>query len=167
MNLLTAPSITLPGTTHPWHLTGADEKSGVDGGDDRAFPLHTDAPTDVRSVLTRPTASPSTISRSIRIVRRPAEMFFADACLCGVSALALGTNAPNLLRSEAHDYRTPPSGFGSAAGVPWAKHAVRTGVPTLTYGCIIGFEDDDDRATPTTLPPGATSTNPNAEGPLR
>ncbi len=79
MNLLTAPSITLPGTTHPWHLTGADEKSGVDGGDDRAFPLHTDAPTDVRSVLTRPTASPSTISRSIRIVRRPAEMFFADA----------------------------------------------------------------------------------------
>lgn len=57
------------------------------------------------------------------------EMFFADACLCGTSALALGTNAPNLLRAEAQHYRTPPSGIGSLAGVPWAKHAVRTGVP--------------------------------------
>lgn len=36
--------------------------------------------------------------------------------------------------------------------LPWREHCdlmkaiVRTGVPTLTYGCIIGFEDDDDRA---------------------
>lgn len=35
------------------------------------------------------------------------EMFHTDACLCGVSALALGTNAPNILRAEATDYLAP------------------------------------------------------------
>jgi hypothetical protein len=36
--------------------------------------------------------------------------------------------------------------------LPWREHCdllkaiVRTGVPTLTYGVIIGFEDDDDRS---------------------
>jgi len=36
--------------------------------------------------------------------------------------------------------------------LPWRDHCemmkeiVRAGVPTLTYGCIIGFEDDDDRS---------------------
>jgi 2-methylcitrate dehydratase len=58
-------------------------------------------------------------------------LFHTDACLCGVSALALGTNAPNLLRDEAHQYTTPVSGVGSMAGVPWAKSAVRSGVPTF------------------------------------
>jgi 2-methylcitrate dehydratase len=32
------------------------------------------------------------------------ERFFTDAALCGVSALALGTNAPTLLRAEALEY---------------------------------------------------------------
>ena len=32
------------------------------------------------------------------------EQFFVDAALCGVSALALGTNAPTVLRNEALDY---------------------------------------------------------------
>lgn len=32
-------------------------------------------------------------------------MFHVDACLCGVSALALGTNAPTVLRNEALQYR--------------------------------------------------------------
>ena len=45
------------------------------------------------------------------------ELFHADACLCGVSALALGTNAPNLLRAEALTYHAPVAGFGSF-GVP-------------------------------------------------
>ena len=36
------------------------------------------------------------------------ELFHTDACLCGVSALALGTNAPNILRDEALQYRAPP-----------------------------------------------------------
>lgn len=31
-------------------------------------------------------------------------MFHTDACLCGLSALALGTNAPNVLRDEALGY---------------------------------------------------------------
>ena len=35
------------------------------------------------------------------------ERFFVDACLCGVSALALRTNAPTILRAEALDYPTP------------------------------------------------------------
>ncbi len=36
--------------------------------------------------------------------------------------------------------------------LPWQEHCemlkqiVRSGVPTLTYGCIIGFDDDDDAA---------------------
>ncbi|MCA3004005.1 MAG: MmgE/PrpD family protein [Phycisphaerales bacterium] len=43
-------------------------------------------------------------------------MFHVDAVICGVSALALGTNAPTLLREEALRYRAPSGGFGSLAG---------------------------------------------------
>lgn len=52
-------------------------------------------------------------------------LFFTDACLCGISAIALGTNAPVLLREEATQY--PATG----KSVPWAKTAVRAGVPTF------------------------------------
>jgi len=58
-------------------------------------------------------------------------LFHTDACLCGVSAIALGTNAPVLLRQEAHEYQTSVSGTGTLGGVPWAKGAVRTGVPVF------------------------------------
>jgi 2-methylcitrate dehydratase len=58
-----------------------------------------------------------------------ANLFHTDACICGISAIALGTNAPVLLRNEALMYTTPPSGSGSMKGVPWAKGSVRTGVP--------------------------------------
>jgi 2-methylcitrate dehydratase len=60
-------------------------------------------------------------------------LFHTDACLCGISAIALGTNAPNLLRREAMMYATPPSGSGSLAGVPWARagSTVRSGVPVF------------------------------------
>jgi 2-methylcitrate dehydratase len=51
-------------------------------------------------------------------------MFHTDSVLCGLSAIALGTNAPNLLRQEAFEYeRTAGSGlpgvpvFGSARRV--------------------------------------------------
>ncbi len=57
--------------------------------------------------------------------------FFTDACLCGVSAIALGTNAPVLLRDEAHLYPAGVSGVGSLAGVRWARGCVRAGVPTF------------------------------------
>lgn len=42
-------------------------------------------------------------------------LFHTDAFLCGASALALGTNAPTLLRAEALDYRDPNGAtvFGS------------------------------------------------------
>ncbi|MBD0022429.1 cytochrome P450 [Gordonia pseudamarae] len=79
MNLLTAPSISMPGATRLWHHRGADVRSGITGGDERAAPLETSAPDDVRSVLTRPSTSPGVLARSIRLVRRPADMFFADA----------------------------------------------------------------------------------------
>ncbi len=54
-------------------------------------------------------------------VLRRIEMFHTDACLCGVSALALGTNAPNLLRREALMYRVPEAGSGSLAPMFGAK----------------------------------------------
>lgn len=50
--------------------------------------------------------------------------FHTDACLCGLSAIALRTNAPVLLRREAAMY---PAG----AGAGWAKGAVRAGVPVF------------------------------------
>ncbi len=48
------------------------------------------------------------------------KLFFTDAVLCGVSALALGTNAPTLLRNEALSYRNKKHGvtvFGSTKRV--------------------------------------------------
>ncbi len=38
-------------------------------------------------------------------------MFFTDSVICGLSAIALGTNAPGVLRTEALDYE-------SSGGVP-------------------------------------------------
>lgn len=49
------------------------------------------------------------------------ELFYADACLCGVSALALGTNAPNILRDEALQYRAPAAGTGTLGAPHGAK----------------------------------------------
>ncbi len=56
-------------------------------------------------------------------------LFHTDAVICGLSALSLGTNAPNLLRDEALQYPAPIQGMGTLSGVPWAKGCVRTGVP--------------------------------------
>ena len=55
-----------------------------------------------------------------QMVLDSAELFHTDACLCGVSALALKTNAPTVLRHEALDYPVPAgkpgaSVFGSSA----------------------------------------------------
>ncbi len=48
-------------------------------------------------------------------VRERTEMFHTDACLCGISALALGTNAPTLLRREALGYGVAAGGTGAFA----------------------------------------------------
>ncbi|HYF15472.1 MAG TPA: MmgE/PrpD family protein [Phycisphaerales bacterium] len=60
-------------------------------------------------------------------------LFHTDACVCGISAIALGTNAPVLLRREAMMYQTPGRGFGSMSGAPWAPagSTVRAGVPVF------------------------------------
>ncbi|MEO0512361.1 MAG: MmgE/PrpD family protein [Planctomycetota bacterium] len=43
-------------------------------------------------------------------------LFHTDACLCGLSALALRTNAPTVLRKEALSYATPEGDVGPALG---------------------------------------------------
>ncbi len=43
-------------------------------------------------------------------------LFHTDACLCGLSALALGTNAPTILRNEALAYANPPGDLGQPLG---------------------------------------------------
>jgi 2-methylcitrate dehydratase len=53
--------------------------------------------------------------------------FYTDACLCGVSAIALGTNAPLILREEALRYEVPTTGI--KRGQAWADDTVRAGVP--------------------------------------
>lgn len=52
------------------------------------------------------------------IVRERTNQFHADAVICGVSALALGTNAPTVLRAEALRYLAPTPGYGTLAGFP-------------------------------------------------
>ncbi len=42
--------------------------------------------------------------------------FYTDACLTGLSALALGCNAPNVLRREALDYAVPQGDLGKPLG---------------------------------------------------
>lgn len=53
-------------------------------------------------------------------------LFHTDSVLCGVSALALGTNAPTLLRAEALDYPDPSGAtpFGSSQRVKAEKAVV-------------------------------------------
>ena len=55
-------------------------------------------------------------------------MFHVDAVICGLSALALGTNAPSVLRQEALRYHTPTGGYGTMAG---PGGSIRLGVPVF------------------------------------
>ena len=54
-------------------------------------------------------------------VFRMVERFHLDSVACGVSALALGANAPTLLRREAREYRTADA----KVGVPCFGSTVR------------------------------------------
>ena len=69
-------------------------------------------------------------------------LFHTDACLCGLSAIAMGTNAPVLLRNEALNYATPVSGMGTLQGVPWARAGttVRTGATVFGSGVNVQVE---------------------------
>ena len=51
-----------------------------------------------------------------RAVLDRTELFHTDACLCGVSALALGTNAPTVLRAEALQYPSAQNAPGPGLG---------------------------------------------------
>jgi 2-methylcitrate dehydratase len=64
------------------------------------------------------TPSPAVLERTL--------MFHTDAVLCGLSAIALGTNAPTILRSEAIDYPNAAGAtiFGSSAKVAPEKAIV-------------------------------------------
>jgi len=66
------------------------------------------------------TGTPGKFDGPGKAVLERTELFHTDACLCGVSALALKTNAPTALRDEALDYPVPAgkpgaSVFGSKA----------------------------------------------------
>lgn len=54
--------------------------------------------------------------------------FHIDSVICGVSALAVGTNAPTILRNEALSYPAAPAGTGCFAA---PRGCVRTGVPVF------------------------------------
>jgi 2-methylcitrate dehydratase len=56
-------------------------------------------------------------------VLRRTNMFHVDATICGLSALALRTNAPTILRNEALRYHAAPRGLGtlSAPGSPMGR----------------------------------------------
>lgn len=57
-------------------------------------------------------------------------LFHTDACLCGLSALALGTNAPTILRGEALAYANPPGDLGTPLGRCKRHGAMVFGSPT-------------------------------------
>ncbi len=62
-----------------------------------------------------------TIGNPDESVRTRTVQFFTDSVLCGLSAIALGTNAPRVLREEALEYAVSTSGgttiFGNSATV--------------------------------------------------
>jgi 2-methylcitrate dehydratase len=64
-------------------------------------------------------------------------MFHTDACLCGLSALALGTNAPTVLRNEALQYRA--GGAESVLGSGQHK-AKRAGAPVFGSNVDVAVE---------------------------
>src|SRR3954467_1830976 len=72
------------------------------------------------------------------VVERTA-MFHTDAVICGVSALALGTNAPTVLRSEALEYQCGPAMRQSVLGS--GRHpALRGGANAFGSGAELAVE---------------------------
>jgi 2-methylcitrate dehydratase len=69
-------------------------------------------------------------------------LFHTDAVVCGVSAIALGTNAPTVLRQEAMQYRAFPAGTGTMASVLGSGRyeARRGGVPVFGSNVDVAVE---------------------------
>ncbi len=67
-------------------------------------------------------------------------LFHTDAVICGISAIALGTNSPTVLRAEAGQYAMAAAAKGAASAVPWAKGCVRAGAPIFGSGVDVAVE---------------------------
>jgi 2-methylcitrate dehydratase len=71
-------------------------------------------------------------------------MFNTDAVICGVSAIALGTNAPSILREEALQYRVSALGEAAADTAVVAghthKHLQRLGAPVFGSSVDVAVE---------------------------
>ncbi|MCC6428416.1 MAG: MmgE/PrpD family protein [Phycisphaerales bacterium] len=65
-------------------------------------------------------------------------LFHTDAVVCGISAIALGTNAPNLLREEALQYAVVGGGAGSKPGN--ASKWTRPGTPVFGSNTDVAVE---------------------------
>lgn len=76
-------------------------------------------------------------------------MFHVDACLCGISAIALGTNAPTVLREEALGYRVGKAeGDGQRrAGVPVFGSAVDVAVEKAIVANVAAVREWDSNGT--------------------
>ena len=53
------------------------------------------------------------------------ELFHTDSVVCGISALALRTNAPTVLRDEAHEYPNAAGSYTFGSKVKVASEKVR------------------------------------------
>jgi len=74
------------------------------------------------------------------------EMFHTDSVVCGLSAIALDTNAPNILRDEAQEYPDPNGAtcFGSKNRVKPEKAIVANSNAVREWdsnGTVFGFND--------------------------
>lgn len=75
------------------------------------------------------------------------EMFHTDSVVCGLSALALETNAPNILRDEAFEYKDPNGAtcFGSDVRVKPEKAVVANANAVREWdsnGTVFGYRGD-------------------------
>mmetsp|Transcript_142246 Transcript_142246/g.248038 ORF Transcript_142246/g.248038 Transcript_142246/m.248038 type:complete len:550 (+) Transcript_142246:56-1705(+) len=78
------------------------------------------------------------------IVWERIQQFHTDATMCGISALAMGTNAPNCLREEAHEYPDSKGAkcFGSTVPVAPEKAVVANSSASREWdsnGTVFGY----------------------------
>jgi 2-methylcitrate dehydratase len=76
-------------------------------------------------------------------VLKKVEQFHLDSVACGVSALAGGTNAPNVLRCEALEYRTNDAN----GGVPMFGSTVRVAPEKAVLACSSAVREWDANGT--------------------
>lgn len=75
------------------------------------------------------------------------ELFHLDSVACGVSALALGANAPTVLRREALEYRVEGGAGEGRAGVPMFGSTVRVAPEKAVLACSSAVREWDSNGT--------------------